>query len=196
MKFCPNCGKPLVLHQVDERERPHCHPANEGCGFIHFGNYALGVGGVVLSKAGDSVLLIQRNQDPGKGFWTIPGGFVEFDETAEVGVVREVEEETGIQTRLLGLVGFRSRVNPKNNDAYVVFLLEEMGGTLIPTPNPEIANVGFFDLKGLGQLHPLPPVSKLFAERAILRQLQIFQGQAVQRFGVGLFDEVFLASLP
>jgi ADP-ribose pyrophosphatase YjhB (NUDIX family) len=193
MKFCPNCGKTLVRSQIDERERPHCDPAQEGCGFIHFGHYALGVGGVVLSKTGNSVLLIQRNQEPGKGFWTLPGGFVEFDETAESGVVREVEEETGIQTRLLGLVGFRNRVNPRNNDAYVVFLLEETGGALIQTPNEEIANVGFYDLKGLDRLHPLPPISKLFAERAILGQLRAFRAEAVQRYGLSMSDRVFLS---
>ena len=191
MKYCPRCGKLLVSEDVDGRERPYCAPAGEGCGFIHFGNYALGVGGVVLSKSGDSVLLIQRNQEPGKGFWTLPGGFVEFDETAEVGVVREVEEETGIQTRLLGLVGFRSRVNPKNNDAYVVFLLEEVSGEFIQIPNEEIANVGFFDLVALEELQPLPPVSKLFAQRAILGQLRTLQGETVQRLGNPHSDIVF-----
>ena len=190
MKYCPRCGKPLVPQKVDGRERPYC-AAEEGCGFIHFGNYALGVGGVVLSKAGDSVLLIQRNQEPGKGFWTLPGGFVEFDETAEVGVVREVEEETGIQTRLLGLVGFRNRVNPRNNDAYVVFLLEELGGKFIQTPNEEIANVGFYDLAGLEELQPLPTISKLFAQRAILKQLRILQGELVQRLGNPHSDMIF-----
>lgn len=189
MKYCPNCGKPLVLTLTDGRERPAC-ASEDGCGFVHYGNYSIGVGGLVVR--GDTVLLIQRNQDPGKGLWTIPGGYVEFDETAEVGVVREVEEETGIQTQLLGLVAFRSRVNLRNNDAYAVFLLEAVGGNFIATPNEEIASVNFFGLEELGSLHPLPPISFQLAQMAIRGEFQILQGQSIQRWNNVNSDMVFL----
>ena len=190
MKFCPNCGKLLVFTPTDGRERPACI-SDGGCGFVHYGNYSIGVGGLVVR--GDTVLLIQRNQDPGKGLWTIPGGYVEFDETAEVGVVREVEEETGIQTNLLGLVAFRSRVNPRNNDAYAVFLLEATGGSFIATPNEEIASVNFFGLDELQALHPLPPISLQLAQMAIRGEFQILQGQSIQRWNNANSDLVFLS---
>lgn len=189
MKFCPNCGKPLEPVLTDGRARPAC--VAQGCGFVHYGNYSVGVGGLVLHH--DRVLLIQRNQDPGKGLWTIPGGYVEFDETAESGVVREVEEETGIQTRLLGLVGFRSRVNPRNNDAYAVFLLEPVGGQLIATPNEEIARVEFFGLEELERLHPLPPVSMQLAAMAIRGDLHALTGHTIPRFNTTDSDTVFLS---
>lgn len=137
-------------------------------------------------------LLIQRNHEPGKGLWTIPGGFVEFDETAEVGVVREVLEETGIESKVWGLVAFRSRVNPKNNDSYAVFLLEYQGGEFIPTPNDEVADIGFFSLEELETLSPLPPVSKQLAQRAIQGRLQVLQGQFVPRWNSNAGDLVFM----
>jgi ADP-ribose pyrophosphatase YjhB (NUDIX family) len=41
---------------------------------------------------------------PGKGEWTIPGGFVEFDEDPRDTVVREVLEETGYQVKALDVL--------------------------------------------------------------------------------------------
>lgn len=46
---------------------------------------------------GWQVLLIQRKNDPYKGMWALPGGFVDMDETLEEAVVRELEEEASIQ---------------------------------------------------------------------------------------------------
>lgn len=43
------------------------------------------------------VLLIQRGQDPGKGLWALPGGFIEARETAYQSALRELEEETGLR---------------------------------------------------------------------------------------------------
>ena len=44
-----------------------------------------------------SVLLIQRGREPYKGCWAFPGGFMEMDEDAEHGALRELREETGLE---------------------------------------------------------------------------------------------------
>ncbi len=44
-----------------------------------------------------NVLLIERGGEPYKGCWAFPGGFMNIDETAEQGVVRELNEETGLE---------------------------------------------------------------------------------------------------
>jgi 8-oxo-dGTP pyrophosphatase MutT (NUDIX family) len=58
------------------------------------------VGGVVINPAG-FLLVVQRKNEPARGLWSLPGGRVEHGETAEVAVVREVTEETGIFARVL-----------------------------------------------------------------------------------------------
>lgn len=44
------------------------------------------------------ILLIQRGIDPYKGKWALPGGFLRLDESAETGAMRELKEETGLET--------------------------------------------------------------------------------------------------
>lgn len=60
---------------------------------------ALTVDAVVFAKgkSGWEVLLIQRGNEPWKGMWAVPGGFLEVDETCEEGAKRELEEETGMK---------------------------------------------------------------------------------------------------
>ena len=43
-----------------------------------------------------NVLLIKRGNEPFKGLWALPGGFLNPDETAEEGALRELREETGL----------------------------------------------------------------------------------------------------
>lgn len=62
---------------------------------------------VVINRQGE-VLLIQRRNEPYRGCWALPGGFMEMDETLEHCAVRELEEETGLvvaedELRLVGV---------------------------------------------------------------------------------------------
>lgn len=63
-------------------------------------NIKVTVDAVVFTYQGKDlqVLLIQRKNDPFKGKWALPGGFVEDDEPLDIAVARELEEETGIKT--------------------------------------------------------------------------------------------------
>jgi 8-oxo-dGTP diphosphatase len=51
------------------------------------------------------VLLIKRKKDPYKGFWALPGGFLEIEETPPDGARRELKEETGLEINILKEVG-------------------------------------------------------------------------------------------
>ena len=53
------------------------------------------------------VLLVRRARSPGKGFYSLPGGRVEFGESLHTALHREVDEETGLRIEILGLAGWR-----------------------------------------------------------------------------------------
>src|ERR1700750_2624204 len=55
-----------------------------------------------IFRAG-KVLLVRRARSPGKGFYSLPGGRVEFGESLHQALTREVDEETGLQIDIVGL---------------------------------------------------------------------------------------------
>lgn len=56
------------------------------------------------------VLLVRRARFPAKGFYSLPGGRVEFGETLDAALHREVDEETALKIEIVGLAGFREVV--------------------------------------------------------------------------------------
>lgn len=103
LRFCPHCAHHLQEGIAFGRLRRLC-PA---CGFVHFREPKVGVS-LLVEHAG-SVLLVQRAIAPGKGKWSLPSGFIEWDETPEAAAVRECQEETGLQIsdlRLLDVVHY------------------------------------------------------------------------------------------
>jgi ADP-ribose pyrophosphatase YjhB (NUDIX family) len=53
------------------------------------------------------VLLVRRARSPAKGFYSLPGGRVEFGESLHTALHREVDEETGLRIEIVGLAGWR-----------------------------------------------------------------------------------------
>lgn len=89
MKFCSECGRPVVLRVPpgDHLPRYVC----DGCGTIHYQNPRL-VAGCVIEWQG-RILLCRRAIEPRKGFWTVPAGFMENGETLMAAAARESMEE-------------------------------------------------------------------------------------------------------
>jgi 8-oxo-dGTP diphosphatase len=90
---------------------------------------ALTVDCVIYDPQG-RVLLIRRKNQPFKGAYALPGGFVDIGETVEAGCRREVREETGLDVEELRLVGVYSDParDPRGHTASAAFLalLEEV----------------------------------------------------------------------
>lgn len=88
------------------------------------------VDGLVVQE-GKLVAVIRRNA-PFQGMPALPGGFVELGETTEEAVIREVREETGLETRIRGLVGVYSDPSrdPRGHTVTVAYALEAIGGIL------------------------------------------------------------------
>ena len=96
----------------------------------------VGVGAVVVHEG--RVLLIRRGKEPLRGRWLVPGGTVEWGETLEEAVVRELEEETGLVVRPRELLAVLDRIHragdPEGGVAhhYVIvdYLCDWISGTL------------------------------------------------------------------
>jgi 8-oxo-dGTP diphosphatase len=84
---------------------------------------ALTVDCVIFDPQG-RVLLIRRKNEPFKGAYALPGGFVDIGETVEAACRREVREETGLQVDDLALVGVYSNPerDPRGHIISVVFM--------------------------------------------------------------------------
>lgn len=159
-KFCPRCGKSLSLRPDGGRQRAAC----QECSFIHFSTFSLGVGGVVVRD--NKVLFIRRGQDPGKGRWTIPGGYVEQDEPFEEAVVRELYEETGVHTEVQGVLAARNSLTQRDSNVYIVFSLKDLGGGP-QCDGVEVDRAEFLAPHEFEALQELADVSKYFALMAL-----------------------------
>ena len=72
------------------------------CGFVLYDNPKVVVGSVV--RSGERVLLCRRSIDPRRGFWTLPAGYLELNESTSAGAEREAWEEARARIRIEGLL--------------------------------------------------------------------------------------------
>ena len=105
------------------------------------------VDGILIENK--SILMVKRTTKPFLGYYALPGGFVEYKETVEKAVSREVWEETGLRTRITGLLGVYSNPerDPRGHTVSVTFLLERTGGEI--KNSNETTDVKFIPIKNL-----------------------------------------------
>ena len=79
---------------------------------------------VITKEIEPKVLLIERGDEPFKGCWAFPGGFMNMDETTEQCAIRELEEETGLKVSALHQIGAYSKVDrdPRGRTVTVAYL--------------------------------------------------------------------------
>ena len=96
MKFCCYCASPVVsrVPPGDSLPRWIC----DECGEIHYQNPKLVLG--TIPEYDDKVLLCRRAIEPRYGYWTLPAGFMENNETAGQAAARETLEEAGARIEL------------------------------------------------------------------------------------------------
>jgi ADP-ribose pyrophosphatase YjhB (NUDIX family) len=127
-------------------------------------------GGLVVDHSGKNGLLIGRIdlKDPsGKRIlWSLPKGHIEAGETPEQAALREVAEETGIESaieRSLGVIDFWFMAGGKRIHKTVHhYLFRETGGNLAPQES-EVDEVGWFPLSEIVERLAYPDEKKLIA---------------------------------
>jgi ADP-ribose pyrophosphatase YjhB (NUDIX family) len=100
MKFCSECAHPVALTVPEGDNRPRYVCAQ--CDAIHYQNPKMVVGSLpVWESEGElKVLLCKRAIQPRYGYWTLPAGFMENNETTAEAAIRETEEEAGANIEL------------------------------------------------------------------------------------------------
>lgn len=96
MKYCSACASPVELKtpEDDNRLRYVC----SSCDTIHYQNPNIIAGTLPVYQ--DKVLLCKRAIEPRKGYWTLPAGFMENNESTEQGALRETWEEAMAKVEL------------------------------------------------------------------------------------------------
>jgi len=121
-KFCPVCGKTLRPLRRGGRPRPACD-----CGFVHYGNPAPAAAVVVLR--GDRCLWVRRAHEPNKDRWSLPSGFLEWDEDIRDCARRETLEETGLEVEIGDCMDALSGFDdPRTQALLAVFFARIVGG--------------------------------------------------------------------
>ena len=129
---------------------------------------------VVMTKESvPQVLLIERGNDPYKGCWALPGGFLEMDETTEQCAKRELKEETGLDVQQVWQIGAYSKVDrdPRGRNVCVAYL------AIIDSP----AEVMGLDDAAKAQWFPidaLPPLA--FDHEDIMRDAKVLYFHSIE----------------
>ena len=131
----------------------------------------ISAGGLVIDSTGTKGLLIGRrdlkDQSRERLLWSLPKGHIEEGETPEQAAVREVQEETGIQSEIakeLGVINFWFMAGGNRIHKTVHhYLFRETGGKLAPQLT-EVDDVGWFPLNEIVDLLAYPDEKKLIAK--------------------------------
>jgi ADP-ribose pyrophosphatase YjhB (NUDIX family) len=104
-------------------------PVCSSCGYTHYPNPPLAVGVLATDESG-RVVLIRRGEAPRVGFWALPAGFMESDESVENAALRECYEETGLHVALDGLWGVWSyrHADRETSGVLVIYRAHVTGG--------------------------------------------------------------------
>ena len=100
----------------------------------------------------NKVLLVRRARSPGKGFYSLPGGRVEFGESLHQALRREVDEETGLQIDIVGLAGWREVLPTTGGGHYLIMSFAARWRANEPVLNDEHDDFKWLSPAALGDL--------------------------------------------
>jgi 8-oxo-dGTP diphosphatase len=109
----------------------------------------LGCAGIV--RRGDDVLLGQRNKEPNRGLWVLPGGGVDFGETLVQTLKRELAEEAGIEVEVDDIFEISELISPPDEHRVIVYMnARYRAGN--PVASRDLSDVRFFCVEELKQM--------------------------------------------
>jgi 8-oxo-dGTP diphosphatase len=169
-KYCPTCGAALRFRAFEGRERRFCPDCEQ---FVW--RNPVPTAGVAV-RDGDAVLLVRRAGGPSEGYWTLPGGYLEADEPAPMGAVRELREEAGVDAdpealRLLGTHLREQAGGAAYRDQHVLLVRYVVDRDHVegePSAGSDADEARFVERGALPE--PMRGHNRRFAERALARE--------------------------
>ena len=153
-RFCPRCGGALTV----ERDHLSC-PA---CGERYWANASPAVQG--LLERNGRVLLARRAIEPRKGYWDLPGGFLEETEEPLHGLRREFLEETGLEIEAVDFLGIDIEPYDGKHVFSVTWLVTAEGE---PAAADDVAELRWFGRDELPDEMAFPSQERLLRDWAI-----------------------------
>lgn len=134
-RYCPRCAQAMEVTPLFGRPRARCSV----CGFIQFQNPKVAV--ALLLTDGPRVALVQRAVVPQIGFWSLPAGFMDFDEQPAAAALRELYEETGVHGEITALLGIFPM--PQGGGIVITYAARLAGDGNI-TAGDDVSDAGWF----------------------------------------------------
>lgn len=134
--YCSTCGSKTETRRIGRQQLSVC----PSCDQVFFRNPKV-VAAAVIENEG-RVLLVRRDIDPGRGLWGLPGGFVDWDEHPEEAMVRECQEEVGIQVEPLELLTVLHILNGDEGIVGLFYRAQLVDGQ--PAAGDEVQQVEWF----------------------------------------------------
>jgi ADP-ribose pyrophosphatase YjhB (NUDIX family) len=132
----PSSRGPSVrgIPEGDNRERMICVE----CGYVLYDNPKIVVGSV--ARSGERILLVRRSIEPRYGFWTLPAGYLELNESASAGAEREAWEEAQARIEIEGLLAIYDI--PRISQVQLIYRARLLDEAI--SAGPESLEVGLF----------------------------------------------------
>ena len=140
VRFCAQCGGQLVQAEIDGRKRPTCR--STVCNYVFWDSPTPVVGAIVEHEG---AVILARSQGWPEGMFGVITGFLERGETPEAGILREVQEELGVEGTLIHFIGNYSFF--EMNQVIFMFHVRTQGELCIADELAEIKRVNPNELR-------------------------------------------------
>ncbi len=143
LEFCSNCGSKNRKGWIEGNIRFHC----KNCNTIHYENPKPTA--TLICPKNNSLLLVKRAFEPGKGLWGLPGGFIELNESPQDAAKRELFEETGLSGEFHRFIHFTYHFGTIFGDILLLGLEMKLLKFDKLIPGDDASDANFFKINNL-----------------------------------------------
>jgi ADP-ribose pyrophosphatase YjhB (NUDIX family) len=136
VRFCVECGAAMSTRLVHATPRRVC----DGCGRVHYTDPKVAVGVAVFHD--DRLLLVRRVMNPGRGRWSLPGGYLDVGEDPRTAAAREALEEAGVEVSVGAVLDVFANPLSDGGAVFVLFAASYVSGE--PEPGDDADAAAFF----------------------------------------------------